>query len=148
MDEVLRGERVVTVLPKGSPLARWLNAGDPEDFEGPILISRVFFCHMSLRDNQSAFTYPTHFYVREASDGIAPFSMQMSSEWHEKANTTMALQACGRSIHHVPLRWVLPTLLRRDQHNTLTLPEWNLSQIHYPPSLLTGLELDKFMTNF
>jgi hypothetical protein len=124
MDEVLRGERVVTAPPRGSPSAQWLTSGDREDFEGPILISWVFFRHMSLRDNQGAYTYRPQFYVRVAADGIVPFSMHMPSEWHERANTTMALPACGRSVHHVTLRRILPTLLRRGQRETLTLPEW------------------------
>jgi hypothetical protein len=121
---VLRGERVVTTLRTHSPLAPWLRSGNPEDFEGPILISWVFFRHMTLRDAQGEFTYKPQFYVRVASEGIAPFTMQMPSEWHEQANKTMALPACGWSVHHVPLRWVLPVLLRRGQREAPTLPEW------------------------
>jgi hypothetical protein len=87
-------------------------------------MSWVFFRHMTLRDEQGNFTYKPRFYVRVASEGIAPFTMEMPSEWHEKANATMALPACGRSVHHVPLRWVLPVLLRRGQREVLILPEW------------------------
>ncbi len=39
MLEVLRGKRVVTTPPHHSPLAQWLCSGNPEDFDGPILIS-------------------------------------------------------------------------------------------------------------
>jgi hypothetical protein len=39
MSEVLRGERVVTAPPQHSPLAPWLCSGNPEDFDGPILMS-------------------------------------------------------------------------------------------------------------
>ena len=124
MSEVLRGERVVTTPPQHSPLAPWLCSGNPEDFDGPILMSWVFFRHMSLRDEHGGFTYLPRFYVRVASEGIAPFTMQMTSEWHEQANQTMALPACGRSVHHVPLRWVLPILLLRGQREAPVLPEW------------------------
>ena len=65
------------------------------------------------------------FYVRVASEGIAPFAMQMTTEWHEQANHTMALPACGRSVHHVPLRWVLPILLLRGQREAPTRPDWD-----------------------
>ena len=124
MLEVLRGERVVTTPPPQSPLAPWLRSGNPEDFEGPILISWVFFRHMTLRDAQGAFTYQPQFYVRVASEGVAPFTMQMTAEWHGQANQTMALPARGRSVRHVPIRWVLPVLLLRGQREDLTLPEW------------------------
>jgi hypothetical protein len=87
-------------------------------------MSWVFFRHMTLRDKQGNFTYKPRFYLRVASEGIAPFTMEMPSEWHEQANATMALPACGRSVHHVPLRWVLPVLLHRGQREVLTLPEW------------------------
>jgi hypothetical protein len=124
MIEALRGERIVTTPPRQSPLAAWLCSGNPEDFEGPLLMSWVFFRHMTLRDEQGNFTYKPQFYVRVASEGIAPFTMERPSEWHEQANATTALPACGRSVHHVPLRWVLPVLLRRGQREVLTLPEW------------------------
>jgi hypothetical protein len=50
---------------------------------------------------------------------------RMTPEWHEEANATMmALPACGRSVHHVPFRWVLPVLLRRGNREAPTVPEW------------------------
>jgi hypothetical protein len=122
--EVLRGERLLTTPPRHSPLAPWLCSGDPEDFEGSLLMSWVFFRHMTVRDANGAFTYKPRFYVRVASEGIAPFAMEMPSEWHERANATMALPACGRSVHHVPFRWVLPVLLRRGNREAPTVPEW------------------------
>ncbi len=121
---VLRGEQVVEIPPPQLPLAPLLCSGNPEDFDGPVLTSWIFFRHMSLRDEHGGFTYQPRFYVRVASDGIAPFTMQMTSEWHEQANNTMALPACGRSVHHVLLRWVLPILLLRGQREAPTLPEW------------------------
>jgi hypothetical protein len=125
MREVLGRESLVTSPPNHSPLAPWLCSGDPEDFSGPLLMSWVFYRHMSRRDDHGNFTYSPRFYVRVASEGIAPFAMQMTSEWHEQANHTMALPACGRSVHHVPLRWVLPILLLRGQREVPLLPEWD-----------------------
>jgi hypothetical protein len=66
MSEVLRGERVVTTPPRHSPLAPWLCSGNPEDFDGPILMSWVFFRHMSLRDEHGGFTYTLHAKVLRA----------------------------------------------------------------------------------
>ncbi len=44
--EVLRGERVVETPPHNSPLAPWLCSGDPEDFDGPILMRRTWRLHL------------------------------------------------------------------------------------------------------
>ncbi len=122
--EVLRGERILTTPPRHSPLAPWLRSGNPEDFEGSLLMSWVFFRHMTLRDEHGNFTYKPRFFVRVASEGISPFAMEMPSEWHEQANATMALPACGRSVHHVPFRWVLPVLPRRGNREAPTVLEW------------------------
>ena len=121
---ILKGERVVTAPPSASPLAAWLTSGDPEDFQGTLVISWVFYRHMSARDEAGRFTYDPHFFARVSSEGIAPFTMVMSKEWHERANETMALPACGRSVHHVPRSWVLPMLILKAQRDLPPCPEW------------------------
>jgi hypothetical protein len=50
--------------------------------------------------------------------------MLMDQEWHERANATMALPACGRSVHHVPLCLVRPLLRIRGQRNVPILADW------------------------
>jgi hypothetical protein len=101
--------------PPLSPLADWLNSGDPETFRGTLLISWIFYRHMSLRDDRRHFSYNPRFFVRVVNDGLAPFTMLMDQEWHERANATMALPACGRSGHHVPRNLVRPLLATRVQ---------------------------------
>ena len=121
---ILKGERIVRAPPSASPLAAWLTSGDPEDFQGTLVISWVFYRHMSVRDTAGQYMYDPFFFARVSSEGIAPFTMVMNKEWHERANGTMALPACGRSVHHVPLSWVLPMILLKAQRDLPPYPEW------------------------
>ena len=121
---ILTGERIVNAPPPASPLAAWLTSGDPEDYQGTLLISWVFYRHMSARDEAGRYTYSPRFFARVSSEGIAPFTMVMSQEWHERANETMALPACGRSVHHVPRSWVLPMLVLKSQRDLPPYPAW------------------------
>jgi hypothetical protein len=50
VETILQEERLVASLPAASPLAAWLNSGNSEDFDGPLIISWVFYRHMTLRD--------------------------------------------------------------------------------------------------
>jgi hypothetical protein len=50
--------------------------------------------------------------------------MVMTAEWHARANETMALPACGRSVHHIPWSWVLPMLILKAQRDLPQCPEW------------------------
>ncbi len=113
VETIIQGEPLVTSPPASSPLAAWLNSGNAEDFDGPLIISWVFYRHMTLRDLQGRFTYKPNFYVRVTSDGLPPFTMQTTSNWHNKAESTMGLLACGRVVQHVPQSWVRPLLLNR-----------------------------------
>jgi hypothetical protein len=122
---LLPGERIVTSSPVSSPLHAWLSTGDPEAFCGPLVISWVFFRDMTLRDNQGRYTYNPRFFARVASEGQEPFSIQMTSEWHERANTTMALPACGQTVHHLPLRWVQAFLQARGHGDPHPTPDWD-----------------------
>jgi hypothetical protein len=54
----------------------WLTSVNPEDFQGAIVISMIFFHHMSLRDSQGLYTYKPRFYARVTSEGVVPFTMQ------------------------------------------------------------------------
>ncbi len=72
METFIQGEPVVTSPPASSPLAAWLTSGNAEDFEGPLIISWVFYRHMTLRDGDGRFTYTPNFYVRVTSDGFSP----------------------------------------------------------------------------
>ena len=121
---ILTGERIVTSPPPLSPLADWLHSGDPETFRGPLLMSWIFYRHMSLRDDKGQFSYNPRFFVRVVSDGLAPFTMIMDQEWHERANATMALPACGRSVHQVPRNLVLPLLNTRAQRDVPVFVDW------------------------
>ena len=78
---ILTGERIVTSPPPLSPLADWLHSGDPETFRGPLLMSWIFYRHMSLRDDKGQFSYNPRFFVRVVSDGLAPFTMIMDQEY-------------------------------------------------------------------
>jgi hypothetical protein len=121
---ILKGKRIVNAPSSASPLAAWLTSGDPEDFQGTLVISWVFYRHMSARDAAGRYTYDPFFFARVSSEGIAPFTMAMSKEWHERANETMALPACGRSVHHVPRSWVLPMLILKAQRDLPPYPQW------------------------
>jgi hypothetical protein len=55
--------------------------------------------------------------------------MQMTSEWHERANATMALPACGRTVHHLLLRWVQSYLQARDHRDSRLFPEWDFERL-------------------
>jgi hypothetical protein len=79
---------------------------------------------MSLRDDRGHFSYNPRFFVRVVSDGLAPFTMLMDQEWHERANVTMALPACGRSVHHVPRNLVRPLLATRGQRDVPVFEDW------------------------
>ncbi len=79
---------------------------------------------MSARDEAGSFTYDPRFFARVSSEGIAPLTMVMSKEWHERANETMALSTCGRSVHHVPRSWVLSMLILKAQRVLPPCPEW------------------------
>jgi hypothetical protein len=50
VETILQEERLVASPPAASPLATWLNSGNSEDFNGPLIISWVFYRHMTLRD--------------------------------------------------------------------------------------------------
>ncbi len=71
------------------------------------------------------YTYNPRFFARVASEGQEQFSIQITSEWHERANTTMALPACGRPVHHIPLRWVQAFLQARDRFDPRPIPDWD-----------------------
>ena len=121
---ILTGERIVNAPPPLSPLTDWLTSGDPETFRGTLLISWVFYRHMSLRDDSGLFGYKPQFFVRVVSDGLAPFTMIMDQEWYERANATMALPACGRSVHQVPRNMVRPLLATRAQRDVPVFQDW------------------------
>ena len=99
--------------PTDSPLHAWLTTGDPESYCGPLVISWVFFKDMTLRDEEGRYQYNPLFFARVVSPGQQPFVIQMTSAWHERANTTMALPARGRSVHHIPARLVQVSLKAR-----------------------------------
>jgi hypothetical protein len=122
---LLPGERIVTSPPDNSPLHAWLSTGDPEAYCDPLVISWVFFRDMTLRDDQGRYTYNPLFFARVASEGQDPFSIQMTSEWHKRANTTMALPTCGRTVHHVPLRWVQAFFQARGHGDPRPIPDWD-----------------------
>ncbi len=87
VETIMQEERLVTAPPLSSPLAAWLNSGNTEDFDGPLIISLGFYRHMTLRDAQVRFTYKPNFYVRVTSDVLPPFTMQTTSEWHCQSYT-------------------------------------------------------------
>ena len=122
---LLPGERIVTSPPINSPLHAWLATGDPEAYDGPLVISWVFFRDMTLRDDRGRYTYNPQFFARVASEGQETFAIQMTSAWHERANATMALPACGRTVHHLALRWVQPFLQARGHGDPHPNPEWD-----------------------
>jgi hypothetical protein len=124
VETIMQEERLVTSPPSSSPLAAWLNFGNAEDFDGPLIISWVFYRHMMLRDLQGRFTYKPNFYVQVTSDGLFPFTMQTTSDWHSKAESTMGLPACGRVAQHVPQAWVRPLLLHRWPRELPPHPDW------------------------
>ena len=57
VETIIQEERLVTSPPASSSLAAWLISGNPEDFDGPLILSWVFYRHMTLRDPQGRFTY-------------------------------------------------------------------------------------------
>ena len=122
---LLPGEERVTSPPVTSPLYDWLVTGDPEAYCGPLVISWVFFRHMSLRDNLGRHTYAPRFFARVISQGGDPFIIQMTSEWFERANETMALAACGRTVHHLPTEEVQSFLHYRGHRASPITPEWS-----------------------
>ncbi len=124
METFIQGEPVVTSPPASSPLAAWLTSGNAEDFEGPLIISFVFYRHMTLRDSDGRCTYKPNFYVRVTSEGLPPFTMHTTSNWHSKAKSTMGLPACGRVVHQVPRAWVRPLLLNRWTRVLPPHPDW------------------------
>jgi hypothetical protein len=124
VETIIQEERLVASPPAASPLAAWLSSGSSEDFDGPLIISWVFYRHMTLSDPQGRFNYKPNFYVRVTSDGLPPFTMQTTSEWHSKAESTMGLPACGRVVHQVPRAWVRPLLLNRWTRVLPPHPEW------------------------
>jgi hypothetical protein len=155
VETIIQEKRLVTSPPASSPLAAWLISGNPEDFDGPLILSWVFYRHMTLRDSQGRFTYQPNFYVRVTSDGLPPFTMQTTSTWHSKAEATMGLPACGRVVQHVPLRWVRLLLLNRW---TRTLPppaDWDFEILsmevmlhsHYLRASRPLLEMSLFKTD-
>ncbi len=113
-----------TPPPTDSPLHAWLSTGDPEAYCGPLVISWVFFRDMTLRDEEGRYTYNPRFFARVVSQGRRPFVIQMTSAWHERANTTMALPACGRTVHYIPLRLVQAFLQARGHCDQRLFPDW------------------------
>ncbi len=111
--------------PTDSPLHAWLTTGDPETYRGPLVISWVFFKDMTLRDEGGQFLYSPLFFARVVSQGQPPFVIQMTSAWHERANTTMALPARGRSVHHLPARLVQVSLKARGHFVHRPFPGWD-----------------------
>jgi hypothetical protein len=122
---LLPGERIVASPPGASPLRAWLETGDPESYCGPLVISWVFFWHMSLWDEQGGYTYSPRFFARIISEGQDPFIMQMDAAWHERANTTMALIANKRTVHHIPLAYVQRFLFERGNVDVFVFPDWD-----------------------
>jgi hypothetical protein len=91
---ILPGERLVNPPPPtDSPLHAWLSTGNPEAYCDPLVISWVFFRDMTLRDEEGRYTSNPLFFARVVSQGRRPFVIQMTSAWHERANSTMALPA-------------------------------------------------------
>jgi len=125
LQAILPGERLVTSPPTDSPLYAWLTTGDPETYRGPLVISWVFFKDMTLRDEGGQFLYSPLFFARVVSQGQPPFVIQMTSAWHERANTTMALPARGRSVHHLPARLVQVSLKARGHFVHRPFPGWD-----------------------
>ncbi len=121
---ILPGERLVTSPPTDSPLHAWLSTGDPEAYSGPLVISWVFFKHMTLRDEEGHYAYNPLFFARVVSQDQSPFIIQMTSAWHERANTTMALPACGRTVHHIPAQFVQLSLQARGHFVHRRFPDW------------------------
>ncbi len=122
---ILPGERIVNSPPPDSPLHAWLFTGDPEAYCGPLLISCVFFRDMTLRDEDGRYTYNPLFFARVVSQGHSPFVVQMTSAWHERANTTMTLPARSRSVHHIPGRLVPAFLQARGHYAHRPFPDWD-----------------------
>jgi hypothetical protein len=121
---ILPGERLVTSPPTDFPLHAWLSTGDPEAYCGPLVISWVFFQDMTLRDEEGRYTYNSLFFARVVSQGQRPFVIQMTSAWHERANTIMALPACGRTVHHIPA-WLVQAFLQARGHFVhRPFPDW------------------------
>jgi hypothetical protein len=122
---LLPGDQIVASPPGASPLRAWLETGDPESYCGPLVISWVFFRHMSLRDEQGCYTYSPRFFARIISDGQDPFIMQMDAAWHERANITMALITNKRTVHHIPLAYVQRFLRERGNVDVFVFPDWD-----------------------
>jgi hypothetical protein len=79
---------------------------------------------MTLRDEEGHYTYNPLFFARVVSQGQSPFVIQMTSAWHERANTTMALPVCGRTVHHIPARLVQASLQARGHFVHRPFPDW------------------------
>jgi hypothetical protein len=122
---ILPGEQLVNSPPRESPLHAWLSTGDPEAYCGPLIISWVFFRDMILRDEEGRYTYNPLFFARVVSQGHSPFVVQMTSAWHERANTTMALPARDRSVHHIPGRLVPAFLQARGHYDHRPFSGWD-----------------------
>jgi hypothetical protein len=151
----MQKERLVTSPPPSSPLAAWLTSGNSEDFDGPLIISWVFYRHMTLRDSQGRFTYKPDFYVRVTSEGLSPFTMRTTAEWHKRAESTMGIPACGRLVQHVPQAWVRPLLLNRWPRQLAPHPDWEFEilsmevvlQSHWLRASRPLLEISLFKTD-
>jgi hypothetical protein len=122
---LLPGEQIVTSPPVASPLHAWLATGDPEAYCGALVISWVFFRHMSLRDEQHCYTYSPRFFARVVSEDEAPFIMQMDVSWHERANATMGLAANSRTVHHIQLAYVQRFLHERGNVDVFVFSNWD-----------------------
>jgi hypothetical protein len=150
---LLPGERIMTSPPEASLLRTWLDTGDPESYCGPLVISWVFFRHMSLKDEQGCYTYSPRLFARIILEGQEPVITQMDAAWHERANTTMALSANNRTVHHIPLACVQRYLRKRGNVDVFVFPNWDfelltMEEVLHPNclrascSLLVGALID------